>query len=198
MSSPRRGVSRRVIVGLVVAQSLALAGVVYWLIQRAPEAPTNQDAFDRLMSVVRRDGAAAAVQALGEDVVRAGLEACHREACIADVFNGDEARWRAVVDGSGVDRCAGYSHPNCTRSRVVQSLTGVLGDAYLLGCAETARAPGPGGEVRLTITCKGVTEQVRLALGGDDRMILLGEPRFPGFLPRLFTRRAQDPAGEPP
>ncbi|MCA9560612.1 MAG: hypothetical protein KC583_18820 [Myxococcales bacterium] len=182
------------ILALVVTQSLALAGLVYWWIQRTPDAPRNQDAFDQLMRVVRRDGAAAAVQALGEDVVRAGLEACHREACIADIFNGDEARWRAVVDGSGVDRCAGYAHPNCTRTRVVQSLTRVLRDAHLLGCAEAGRAPGPGGEVRLRVACKDVTEQVRLTLGGDDRFILLGEPRFPGFLPRVFARRAQDPA----
>ncbi len=197
MTGSRRAASRRLIVGLVVAQSLALAGLVYWWIQRGPESPPNQDAFGQLMTTVRRDGAAAAVQTLGEDVVRAGLEACHREACVADVFNGDEARWRAVVEGSGTDRCAGYTHPNCTRTRVVSSLARVLGDAQLLGCAETARAPGPGGELRLTIACRDVTEQVRLALGGDDHYILLGEPRYPGFLPRLFTRRQRDPTQGP-
>lgn len=197
MSGRRPGVSRRLVVGLVVAQSLAMAGLVHWWIRRTPDAPTNQDAFGQLMAAVRDDGAAAAVQALGEDVVRAGIEACHREACVADVFNGDEARWRAVVEGSGNDRCAGYTHPNCTRTRVVQALARVLGDAYLLGCTETARAPGPGGEVQLTIACKDFIEQVRLTLGGDDRFILLGEPRFPGFLPRLFARRLRDPARRP-
>lgn len=186
---------RKLLLGLVLAQSLVLAGLAWWWLRRTPPPDDGQDAFASLMRTVHEDGAAAAVNMLSEDVFRAGVDACHREACVAAIFNGDEVRWRQVTVGSGVDRCAGYNHPNCTRQRVAHDLAGVLSDAWLLGCEAQPVRVTPDGPVR-PVTCRGIDDRIRLGPGAAGGYIMLGDPRFPGLLPGIYARSARPSADE--
>lgn len=191
------------IYGLVVLQSLALAALVgWWLYQRAEAG--GDGGFGRLMDRVRDEGAPAGARALGRDVVRAGVEACHFDACIAALFNGDVEHHRRATQDTRTDRCAGYTQAECTPERARRGIEEVLVQAAtFLTCEGGALRKGVGGRAVVDVRCidRGdpthvVADRVHLKADATGGYLVEGVPRFPGFLPEVYADLRRAPPGE--
>ncbi len=144
----------------------------------------------------RTRGAAAIVPELGPDVVRAGVEACNHEACIAAVYNGSVERHQQIIDDTGTDHCAGYVEPTCTPDRVRRALTQVLRFVSIPGRCQSTDVHASDRGPQILVSCEylgpGASESVRVtdrvplrptAAGG---VLVEGMEAFPGYLPRIY------------
>ncbi len=195
---------KAVLYSLVGLQSLALALLVGWWLSRG--GGHSEDAgFERLMARVRSEGAAAGVLSLGRDVVRAGVEACHHEACIATMFNGDVERWRRLTRKTNVDRCAGYVQDECTPARARRGIEDTLvRAASFLRCEGRSVRDLGAGRAEIDVICTNendrsrvVTDRVPLKADAKGSYLVEGVDRFPGFLPEVYAdlRRAPRDGG---
>ncbi len=186
---------------LVAVQSLALAGLVGWWLYDGGHRP-DDGGFSRLMQRVREDGATAGLVALGRDVVRAGVEACHLDACIATLFNGDVEHHKRATRQTRVDRCAGYTQSECTPERARRGIEETLVQAAtFLACKGTPPQPIDSSHSVVDVRCIDrdnpshiITDQVHLKAGSSGGFLVEGASRFPGFLPAVYA----DLQGAPP
>lgn len=180
---------RKVMIALIVVQSLALAALVFWWLY--PRGTAGSGRFDAVMEVVRARGPGPAVELLGRDVLRAGIESCHQEACAVALHGEDVTRWQAAMEAGGRDRCAGFQSPRCTRRSVEAELARVLQQARLHECREGPLTSTLRGPVQ-TVQCRGFQDAIPLApAAGDGGYVMLGVPEFPGFLRNVYVRHVE-------
>lgn len=197
MSEKRRNVWIYALVGL---QSLALAGFVgWWLMSQDTRAVDG--GFGALLERVRTDGAPTATLSLGRDVVRAGVEACHFEACVATLFNGDMSHYRKTKRDTKTDRCAGYTHDGCTRDRARRGIEDTLKRAAtFLRCEGRPLTMEDASRAYVDVVCvnakdptRKVLDRVHLKVDARGGYLVEGEDRFPGFLPAIYADLKMSP-----
>jgi hypothetical protein len=197
--------SKKWIYALVGLQTIAMAASVGWWLTRRPDR-TNDGGFRRLLQHVRSEGAPAGLVRIGRDVVTAGVEACHFDACIAALFNGDVGHYRRATRQTKTDRCAGYLQEECTPARARRAIVETLKRAAIfLQCkGQPLRRVAPN-QATVDIVCTDekdpshtVFDQVTLRATVSGAWLFEGVDRFPGFLPAIYADLMTDPVEEPP
>lgn len=176
----------------LAAQVVVVLGVGGWLLlggssETDPDGPAAW--FHARMASLEKQHTINVQQFLGRDVMRAADESCHRRACIREKYGGNRGKWATASAASGIDACAGYREPACTRDRLVAALQHTLRYVAVYHCT-AEDLPRKGKHIAVKVSCGATSDTVRVSELGQGRFAFVGDDRFPGFMPNLFENVA--------
>ena len=173
----------------IALQTAGILIFLIWLVMR----PTGADPslpFLELQAFTERYGPGKAVGALGPNIFSKASALCRREACIQARYGGNRGRWLTVTAAKQRDPCQTYQHPPCGRTAISRELRRVVA---LIGRCEVKGSLKRTSDVRLRVQCDGVQDFVTVERNGRNGWSLVGDERYPGFLPRLHAATVNRP-----
>jgi len=175
-----------------ITMSLQAVGVCIfflWYFFRPTGADPSQP-FVELQMFTERFGPAKAVNALGPTIFAKASALCRREACIQARYGGNRGRWLTVTAAKQRDPCRSYQHAPCGRTAISRELKKVVSRINRCSLVGSLRR---GSDVRLRVQCDGVQDFVTVERRGPNGWAIVGDERYPGFLPRVHSATVNRP-----
>ena len=174
----------------MVLQAVGISIFFVWLIMRPTGVDPSQP-FLELQAFTDRYGPQKAVNALGATLFTQAANLCRREACIQARYGGNRGRWLTVTAAKQRDPCSSFQPPSrCGRTMISHELKKVVGRVNR--CSVVGRLKR-GSKVRLRVDCDGVQDFVTVERRGPDGWAIVGDERYPGFLPRVHSANFNRP-----
>lgn len=166
--------------------ALQAVGIVIffaWFLLR-PTGADPSEPFLALQQFATKYGPDKAVNALGGNIFQRASALCRREACIQARYGGNRGRWLTVTAAKQRDPCLSFQHPPCGPTAIRRELRKILvhlGTCRVIGMLKRT------GDVRLRVQCGSVQDFVTVERSMRGQWVLVGDERYPGFLPRVHS-----------
>ena len=173
----------RIIHITLVLQAIGISLFFIWMVMRPTGADPSQP-FIELQMFTDRYGPDKAVNALGPTIFQKAAALCRREACIQARYGGNRGRWLTVTAAKQRDPCTSFQHAPCGRTAITRELRKVIGRVNRCQVVGSLKR---SSDVRLRVECDGVQDFVTVERRGPNGWAIVGDERYPGFLPRIHA-----------